>query len=361
MNPYNLNKKKVWIAGSTGLTGKAISRRLKLENCKILKTDRNELNLCSQNDVYQWVNKNKPDVIIVCAGRCGGIKANINYPYEFLYENIMIKTNIVFAAFKHNIEKLLMLGSSCIYPRECPQPMSEGMLMSGKLEPTNQFYALSKIIGLKLCESLNIQYNKNFVSVIPCNLYGPHDSFHEINSHVPAALLSKFHKAKISDSKNVKVWGTGKVIREFLHIDDFADACVYILKNYNGKEIVNVGSGKGIKIKEFAELIKETVGYKGKIIFDKKSKDGMPEKVLNVKKINKIGWKSKISLKKGLKLFYEWYLDNQNHLRQYNYQNFEIIKENNLEERKVKELRKDNYANLPNNSKKLNLTIHFGQ
>ena len=261
------------------------------------------------------MKRKKPEVIFLAAAKVGGIAANMAFPRDFLYDNVMISFNIINSAKLINVNKLVYLGSSCIYPKNVKQPFVEDSLLKGELESSNQWYSLAKIAGIKLCEAFRIQDNCNFISVMPTNLYGPMDKFDDINGHVPAALLNRFHLAKINDLPKVTVWGSGTPLREFLYVDDLADACIFLAKNYNSSQLINVGSGYEISIKKFANLIKEIVGYKGKIIFDSSKPDGMKRKMLNSEKIKKIGWKPRISLKKGLKLFYKWYLDNQNILR----------------------------------------------
>jgi len=312
---YNLEGKRVWIAGHQGMVGSAIYRRLSSENCEILCASHNELDLNCQVAVNEWVHEHRPEVVIIAAAKVGGIYANINYPVDFLYNNLMIETNIIHAAWKMEIEKLLFLGSSCIYPRECPKPIKEEYLLTGPLEPTNQWYAIAKISGIKLCQAYRRQYGCDFISAMPTNLYGPGDNFDKKNSHVPAALLRRFHEAKISSQTEVVVWGSGRPRREFLYVDDLADACIFLLECYSGEPHINVGTGKEITITEFAETIRHVTGFTGKLKFDQSQPDGMPRKVLDVSRINSMGWKASTSLKEGLHRYYKWYVGNFDKIR----------------------------------------------
>ena len=312
---YTLKKKRIWVVGHNGMVGSAITRKLGESDCTILTCERNEVNLTSQNDVLNWMKKKKPEIIFLAAAKVGGIFANVNYPKDFLYDNIMISFNIINSAKLINVEKLVYLGSSCIYPKDAEQPFSEDSLLTGELERTNQWYSLAKISGIKLCEAFKIQYNCNFISIMPTNLFGPMDNFDDINGHVPAALLNRFHLAKKQKKSTVFVWGSGTPLREFMYVDDLADACIFLAKHYNSIQPINVGSGIEISIKDFAFLVKETVGYDGQIIFDKSKPDGLKRKLLDSSKIKKMGWNPKYNLKKGLKLYYKWYLDNITQLR----------------------------------------------
>ena len=314
-NRVSLENKKIWIVGHNGMVGNSILNKLKKFNSNILVTEKKELDLRCQEKVLNWMKKKKPEVIFLAAAKVGGIAANITFPRDFLYDNIMISFNIINSAKLIKVDKLVYLGSSCIYPKNIKQPFVEGSILKGELESSNQWYSLAKIAGIKLCEAFKIQDNCNFISVTPTNLYGPMDKFDDVNGHVPAALLNRFHLAKKNNLPNVKVWGSGTPLREFLYVDDLADACIFLAENYNSSQPINVGSGHEISIKNFASLIKEIVGYKGKIIFDKSKPDGMKRKLLDSKKIKQMGWKPKISLKKGLKLFYKWYVNNQKILR----------------------------------------------
>ena len=314
-NRVSLENKKIWIVGHNGMVGNSILNKLKKFKSNILVTERKELDLRCQEKVLNWMKKKKPEVIFLAAAKVGGIAANITFPRDFLYDNIMISFNIINSAKLIKVDKLVYLGSSCIYPKNIKQPFDEGSILKGELESTNQWYALAKIAGTKLCEAFKIQDNCNFISVMPTNLYGPMDKFDDVGGHVPAALLNRFHLAKKNNLPNVTVWGSGTPLREFLYVDDLADACLFLAENYHSSQPINVGSGHEISIKNFANLVKEIVGYKGKIIFDKSKPDGMKRKLLDSKKIKQLGWKPKISLKKGLKLFYKWYVNNQKTLR----------------------------------------------
>ncbi len=314
-NLYSLNDKNVWVAGHNGMVGSAIVRRLEQENCTIITAGRNQLDLTKQDKVIHWVSENDIDAIIIAAAKVGGIHANTTYPAEFLHDNLMIAANIIEAAKQKNIEKLLFLGSSCIYPRQAQQPMKEEALLTGALEPTNEWYSIAKIAGIKLCQAYRQQYGCDFISGMPTNLYGPCDNFHPENSHVPAALLQRFHQAKTSDAPTVSVWGTGTPKREFLYSDDLADGCIFLMKNYSDNSHVNIGTGQAETIKSFANMIKNTVGYEGELCFDTSKPDGMPTKVMDVSKINDMGWKAKTSLQDGLQQYYSWFLENQSQLR----------------------------------------------
>ena len=262
-----------------------------------------------------WMAGNKPDAVILCAAKVGGIHANATYPAEFIYQNMMIEANAIHAAYQVGVEKLLFLGSSCIYPKNCQTPIKEDYLMTGALEPTNEAYAMAKIAGIKLCQSYRKQYGCNFISVMPTNLYGPYDNFHEENAHLAAALINRIHQAKTNNDKEFLIWGTGKPRREFLYIDDLADALVFLLQHYSEEEIINVGSGHEISVLDYARLVSKVVGYKGEFVHDTSKPDGVMSKVMDVSRINKLGWKSKTSLEDGLRHTYEWYLGNINHLR----------------------------------------------
>ena len=297
------------------MVGSSIVRRLASENCEVLTVEKKEIDLTRQKEVEEWLALNQPDVIFLAAAKVGGIKANDTLPAEFLYDNLMIETNIINAAYKIDIEKLLFLGSSCIYPRDASQPMSENTLLTGPLEKTNEWYAVAKIAGIKLCQAYRVQYGSDFISVMPSNLYGPGDNFHPEYSHVPAALIKRFHEAKIAGSSVVTVWGTGTPKREFLHVDDLADACIFLMKHYSDFSHINVGTGTDITIRDFAEVIKRVVDYEGDIIFDTSRPDGTPRKVLDVSKINKLGWQAHISLDEGLEQYYTWFKTNQDKFR----------------------------------------------
>ena len=304
------NSNKIYIAGHRGLVGSALVRKLQSEGFDnlVLKT-RQELNLLDQNAVADFFATEKPEYVFLAAARVGGILANQNNKADFIYENLQIQNNIIFNAKEFKVKKLLFLGSSCIYPKNCPQPIKEEYLMTGPLEETNNAYAIAKIAGIKMCQSFNAQYGTDFISVMPTNLYGPNDNFDLTSSHVLPALIRKFHDAKINHSDRVTVWGTGTPKREFLHVDDLADACLFLMKNYNGSEIVNIGTGEDLSIKELAELVQKEVGFTGKIEWDTTKPDGTPRKLLYVDKLNKLGWKHKINLKDGIRDTYRWYLE----------------------------------------------------
>lgn len=298
---------KIYIAGHRGLVGSAIVRRLVDSDYQLTYRDSSELDLRRQREVEKFFAEERPDYVFLAAAKVGGINANNRYSGEFIYDNLMIQSNIIHSAYKNNIKKLLFLGSSCIYPKFAEQPMKEEYLLSGELEPTNEAYAVAKIAGIKLCQHYNKQYDTNFISAMPTNLYGPNDNFDLETSHVLPALLRKFHEAKKNNSGKVVVWGTGKPRREFLHVDDLADAVVYLMENYNGNKIVNVGVGKEISILELAELIKDIVGFEGEIVNDTDKPDGTPRKLLDVSRINDLGWKASISLEEGINNTYDWF------------------------------------------------------
>ena len=297
---------RIYIAGHKGLVGSAIVRFLKKQKySKILVKNHQELELEDQNSVFSLFKNENPEFVFLAAAKVGGILANNTYPAQFIYSNLKIQNNIIHACYKYKVKKLLFLGSSCIYPKFAPQPILENALLSGKLEPTNEPYAIAKIAGIIMCQSYNREYNTNFISAMPTNLYGPNDHYDLHNSHVLAATIRKIHEGKKSNSKYVEIWGSGKVKREFLYIDDLAEACVFLMNTYNDSEIVNIGTGEDISIKELYELIKEVIGYKGDFQFDTSKPDGTPKKLLNVDKINKLGWRAKTDLKTGIKLTYD--------------------------------------------------------
>ncbi|HTW96852.1 MAG TPA: GDP-L-fucose synthase [Candidatus Methylomirabilis sp.] len=306
-----LKNSKIYIAGHRGLVGSAIVRALEQAGYRnLLLRSRAELNLLDQNAVTEFFLTEKPDYVFLAAAKVGGIIANHSYPADFIYENLAVQNNVIHHAFLSGVKKLLFLGSSCIYPREAPQPIKEEYLLSGPLEETNKPYAIAKIAGIIKCQSYNRQYGTNFISVMPTNLYGPNDNFDLQNSHVLPALLRKFHEAKIRGDRQAMVWGTGAARREFLHVDDLADACVFLMNNYDSGEIINIGSGEDISIKEIAELIKKIVGFAGTISWDASKPDGTPRKLLDVSRLRNLGWRHKIDLAEGLKSYYQWYLQN---------------------------------------------------
>lgn len=300
---------KIYVAGHKGLVGSAIVRNLQKKGyLNIIGRTHKELDLTNQVNVRKFFEEERPEYVFLAAAKVGGINANNTYPADFIYENLMIQNNIIKAAHDFKVKKLLFLGSSCIYPKNSPQPIKEEYLLSGYLEPTNEAYALAKISGLKMCQFYKKQYGNNFISVMPTNLYGPNDNYDLETSHVLPALIRKFHEAKVNNSPYVEVWGSGKPLREFLHVDDMADACVFLMENYNGDEFFNVGTGKEVSIKELAEIIKEIVGYEGKIRFDKCKPDGTPRKLLDVSRLKKAGWSYKVELCEGVKNTYKDYL-----------------------------------------------------
>lgn len=302
---------KIYIAGHNGLVGSALVRRLnKLGYKNLIVRNRKELDLTDQKAVSEFFGKEKPEYVFLSAAKVGGIVANNKCPANFIHDNLNIQDNIIHNSYLTGVKKLLFLGSSCIYPRMSPQPIKEEYLLSGYLEPTNKAYAIAKIAGITECQSYNSQYGTNYISVMPTNLYGINDNFNLETSHVLPAMIRKFHEAKESGQKEVVLWGSGKPKREFLFVDDLADACVFLMNNYDGTEIVNIGTGKDISIKQLADSIKKTISYKGKIIWDKTKPDGTPRKLLNVKRLNKLGWKHKIELEEGLEKTYKWFLDN---------------------------------------------------
>ena len=308
MSEFSVKGKRVYVAGHRGMAGSAIVRRLASEGCEILKAARAELNLTKAEDTERWIKSNKPDVVIHAAAKVGGIAYNNAYPVDFLAENLAIALNVIRASHEAGVGKLVFLGSSCIYPRLAPQPMREDMLLTGSLEPTNEWYAVAKIAGLKLVEAYRRQFKDDFVSVMPTNLYGPGDNYHLEHSHVPAALIRRFHEAKMTNAPVVTVWGTGKPRREFMSVDDLADACVFVLKHYSANEFINIGTGEDITVGEFAIIVSEVVGYKGELAFDTSRPDGAPQKLLDVTKLTKLGWKAKIGLREGLAAAYADFL-----------------------------------------------------
>ncbi|WP_026567965.1 GDP-L-fucose synthase [Bacillus sp. UNC41MFS5] len=302
---------KVYVAGHHGLVGSAIVRILNKKGFEnIVKRTSKELDLRDKFAVDRFFADEKPEFVFLAAAKVGGIVANNEYPADFIRDNLLIQTNVIDAAYRNNVEKLLFLGSTCIYPKIAPQPLKEEYLLTGLLEPTNEPYAIAKIAGIKMCESYNRQYGTQFISVMPTNLYGENDNFDLHTSHVLPAFIRKFHEAKETNAAFVEVWGTGKPKREFLYADDLADACIFLMNSYSGNEIVNIGVGEDISIKELAEKVKEVVGYTGEIKFDPSKPDGTPRKLVDVTKINALGWKASISLDEGLKKAYQWFLEN---------------------------------------------------
>ena len=300
---------KIYVAGHKGLVGSAILKRLQNKGfSRILCRTHTELDLTRQNAVETFFEQEKPEYVFLSAARVGGIWANDTYPAEFIYQNLAIETNIIQASFLNRVKKLLFLGSSCIYPKECPQPMKEEYLLSGYLEPTNEAYAIAKIAGIKMCQSYNRQYGARFISVMPTNLYGPNDNFDLETSHVLPALIRKFHQARTEDQANVEIWGTGTPRREFLHVDDLAAACLFLMQNYESPDIINIGTGKDTTIRELAEIVAKVTGFNGDLHFDTSKPDGVLVKLLDVTRINKLGWQAKIGFEEGIKNAYDWYV-----------------------------------------------------
>ena len=306
--PFQLINKKVFVAGHRGMVGSALMRRLASEQCQLLTVPRSEVDLLDQGAVNGWMATNKPDGVQRAAGKVGGIAANNTLRGEFIYENLMIAATVIHAAHVHDVQKLMFLGSSCIYPRFAQQPIREDSMLTGELEPTNEPYAIAKIAGIKMAESYRRQYGRDFISVMPTNLYGDGDNYHPEYSHVVAALIRRIHEAKVNDAPEVVVWGTGTPRREFLFVDDLADACVYLMKNYSELELINIGSGEDITIAEFAKVVSDAVGFQGRLVFDIARPDGMARKLMDVGRLEKLGWKAKTSLDDGIRLAYQAYL-----------------------------------------------------
>ncbi|MGZ4985038.1 MAG: GDP-L-fucose synthase family protein [Chthoniobacterales bacterium] len=303
---------KIFVAGHKGLVGSAVVRRLEADGYgNLLKRDRAQLDLRNEAAVTKFFETEKPEIVILAAARVGGIKANNDFKVEFLIENTRIQNNVISAAHDHGVRKLLFLGSSCIYPKFAPQPIPESALLSGALEETNDAYAIAKIAGIKLCQAYAEEYGENYISLMPTNLYGPNDNFDLVTAHVLPALLRKVHEAKLAGSREVEVWGSGEPRREFLHVNDLADACLFLLQNYDSPEIINVGTGQDVTIRELAEMICAVVGFDGTLVFDPSQPDGTPRKLLDVSKINALGWRAKISLRDGIAQTYEWFLEKE--------------------------------------------------
>lgn len=317
----SINPQKIWIPGASGMVGAAIIRQLKTYqreqkvNITIIPTTRHDIDVTKANQVERFYRDHSPDIVILCAAKVGGIQANLNEPAAFLMQNIAIAQNVIDGAYRHHVKKLLFLGSSCIYPKNATCPINEDALLSGTLEPSNQSYAIAKIAGLKMCQAYRAQYGCDFISVMPCNLYGPHDNFHTENAHVPAALLHRFHQAKINAAPHVVIWGSGKPLREFMHVDDMADACVFLLEHYHDAAPINIGTGMDISIHDFAIMIKDITGYNGQIMFDTTRPDGVSRKTLDISKLRHLGWAPRITLHDGLRQYYNWYLTHQDELR----------------------------------------------
>lgn len=311
--PVSLQKhSRIYVAGHGGLVGSAICRRLRREGYgAILTATRSQLDLTDQAAVRTFFRSEKPEFVFLAAAKVGGIHANNTYPAEFIHENLIIQDNIIHQSWRNGVKKLLFLGSSCIYPRECPQPMKEEYLLTGPLEPTNQWYAIAKIAGIRMCQAYHRQYGMNAVSVMPTNMYGPGDNFDLQSSHVLPALIRKIHEAKTAGRAEVELWGTGKPQREFLHVDDFAAACLFLMKYYDSPEIINVGSGEEVTIRELAGLVQEVVGYRGKVRFNRDMPDGTPKKLLDISRITALGWQAEKKLAEGIAETYAWFTENE--------------------------------------------------
>ena len=306
--PFELKGKTVFVAGHRGMVGAALVRRLAQENVELLTVGRSELDLRDQAAVFRWFAERRPQAVFLAAAKVGGIVANNTLRAEFLYDNLAIAANVIHAAHINRAEKLMFLGSSCIYPKLAAQPLREDCILTGPLEPTNEPYAIAKIAGIKMAEAYRSQYDCDFINVMPTNLYGPGDNYHPEYSHVVAALIRRFHEAKLSGASNVTVWGTGTPRREFLYVDDMADACVHLMKTYSAMEMVNIGTGEDITIAEFARLVASAVGYTGTISYDTARPDGTPQKLLDVSRLAKLGWRASTSLEDGIRLAYRAYL-----------------------------------------------------
>ena len=310
MKVLNLNT-KIYVAGHRGLVGSALVRNLEAKGYKnIICRTHKELDLTNQEAVRTFFEEERPEYVFLAAAKVGGIHANNTYPADFIYDNLMIQNNVIKAAHDFKVKKLLFLGSTCIYPKMAPQPIKEEYLLTGSLEETNEAYAVAKIAGLEMCKFFKRQYGDNFISCMPTNLYGPNDNFDLKNSHVLPALIRKFHEAKVNNSEVVEVWGTGTPLREFLYVDDMADACVFLMENYDGEQHVNIGTGEEVSIRKLAETVKEVVGFKGELVFNTDMPDGTPRKLTTVDKLHCLGWKHKVSLNEGIKLAYNWFLEN---------------------------------------------------
>ncbi|MEL3888639.1 GDP-L-fucose synthase [Ferrovibrio sp. MS7] len=305
---FDLAGKRVWVAGHRGMAGSAITQRLAPEHCTLLTTDRRQVDLRQQSAVSEWMQANRPDVVILAAATVGGIYANSTRPADFIYDNLMIETNIIHGAHEAEVAKLVFLGSSCIYPRLATQPMAEAALLTGPLEPTNEWYAIAKIAGIKLCQAYRKQYGRDFITAMPTNLYGPGDNYDPLNSHVVAAMLVKLHNAKQHDLPTVEIWGTGSPTREFLSVSDMADAVVFLLKHYSGHDHVNVGTGIETSIRDLALLLADIIGFHGQLVFNPEKPDGMPRKVMDIGQIKAMGWSPVQDLRSGLTEAYRAYL-----------------------------------------------------
>jgi GDP-L-fucose synthase len=307
---FDLKGKRVFVAGNRGMVGAALVRRLASEGCTILTAPKAELDLTRQNVVEDWLAAKKPDAVFLAAARVGGIHANNSRPAEFLYENLAIQNAVIHGSWKAGVRKLLFLGSTCIYPRLAPQPMREDALLTGPLEPTNEWYAIAKIAGLKMCQAYKKQYGVDFIACMPTNLYGPNDNYDLEMGHVPAATIAKVHRAKLAGAASVPVWGDGSALREFMHVDDLADACVFLMKNYSGLDAFNVGTGKEVSIAEFVRTVCKVAGFAGTLEFDTTKPNGAPRKLTDPSRLMALGWRPKFELEPGLANAYRWYVEN---------------------------------------------------
>jgi GDP-L-fucose synthase len=310
MSGFRVAGKRVWVAGHRGMVGSAVVRRFEGSGAEVLTAGRDVVDLTRQDQVERWMEKTRPQAIVLAAARVGGIVANDSEPAQFLYENLAIEANVIHTAWRIGVEKLLFLGSTCIYPRLAPQPMPESALLAGPLEPTNEWYAIAKIAGIKLCQAYRKQHGAHFIAAMPTNLYGPNDNFDLVSSHVVGALVVKIHRAKMTGAKTVEIWGTGTPRREFLHVDDCADACAFLLENYDGAEIVNIGVGEDLTIRHFAETLAKVIGWTGEFVYDRSKPDGTPRKLVDTTKINGLGWRARTPLENGLARTYAWFLAN---------------------------------------------------
>jgi GDP-L-fucose synthase len=311
--PFSLSGRRVFVAGHRGMVGSALVRRLAREDCEVLTAGREEVDLRRQAPTEDWLSARRPDAVIVAAATVGGILANSTRPAEFLYDNLAIAANVLEASRRAQVAKLLFLGSSCIYPKLAPQPLAEDSLLTGPLEPTNEWYAIAKIAGIKLCQAYRSQHGCDFISAMPTNLYGPGDNFDLASSHVVPALMRKIDQAKQSGSETVEIWGSGTPRREFLYVDDLADACVFLIQHYNGYDHVNIGVGQDLTIRQLAETIAGVVGYHGGFVYDRSKPDGTPQKLLDVGRLTALGWQATTSLEDGLRQSYDWYLAHRRH------------------------------------------------
>lgn len=308
---FKISGKRIFVAGHRGMVGSAIVRRLQQQNCEIVTVDRSELDLLDQAATRAWLAREKPDTVVLAAAKVGGILANDSFPADFLYENLMIAANVIEAAHRADIDRLMFLGSSCIYPKMAEQPIVEEALLTGPLEPTNEWYAVAKIAGIKLCQAYRRQFGRDYISVMPTNLYGPGDNFDLNSSHVLPALIRKAHEAKLASAPSITIWGTGTPRREFLHADDCADACVFLLQNYSDWLHVNIGSGTDITIHELAQLVCDTIGFRGEIVCDEAKPDGTPRKLMSADRLRAMGWSPRIALPSGIAATYDWFLQKQ--------------------------------------------------